>query len=182
MFEVLRHEIERSHKGLTEYVRDDPGAAESYQKQLERLVSLRRVLQSYGTGDRLEVGQEYILKYAGVDAHRQPLAATRDRMGIVTAPDEYVRLTADDIFDTWNPTITAQDVALRGREAMYLTAQGYPGAALKLGKDLWVFEDYRETSYSLLRAAYTALNRPLLLKFLQVAIDYRTDCDIKWGF
>lgn len=181
MFDVLRCRIEELHQSLTDFIQDDPDSKESYQDGLTRLAPLRKGLQLYGTGDRLEIGQEYILKYQRDDTLRQPVASTRDYIGIVTPSDKYISLTADDIFNIWNISPTPSQVTLRAQEAKDLLAQGYPGAALKLGKDLWTFEDYRETSYTLLNAAYAALNRPLLQKFLQVAIEYRTDCDSRQG-
>jgi hypothetical protein len=50
---------------------------------------------------------------------------------------------------------------------------------LKLGKDLWIYQEYRAISYKLLDKAYQALGRELLRRQLQVAIDYRKHCD-RW--
>lgn len=157
MFDIIRYRIEELHKDLSDFIQDDPDSKQSYQGGLARLAPLRKELLLYGTGDRFEVGQEYMLKYQRIDPIRQPVASTRDHMGIGIAPEKYIPLAADDIFNMWNLSPTASQVMLRAQEAKGLLTRGYPGAALKLGKDLWTFHDYRETSYSLLNAAYAAL-------------------------
>jgi hypothetical protein len=180
LFAVLRYEIELFHRDYLQYMAEESDAyKEVYQAKLSQLALLREALQTYETGERLEVGQQYIKKYSGTDTRRQIIAPTRDGMGIVVPAEQYIPLTGDDIFQTWHPTLTTQEVQPRAQEAMHLLTQGYPGVALKLGKDLWLYHDFRETSYALLDAAYAALNRELLRKLLKIAIAYRADCDSK---
>ncbi len=180
LFEVVRLEIELFYRDNTHYMQVEPDSYRaSYQTKLARLALLREALQTYETGDRSEVGQEYIKKYSATDTYRQITALTRDGMGIVVPAAQYIPLTGDDIFQTWHPTLTTQEVQPRAQEAMQLLNQGYPGAALKLGKDLWLYQNFRDTCYALLDAAYAALNRPLLRKLLKLAIAYRAHCDSK---
>ena len=39
-----------------------------------------------------------------------------------------------------------QDIQEKQAEAMKFLTQGYPGAALKLGKDLWIYEDFEKSA------------------------------------
>lgn len=181
MFEVLRYEMEQHYSECEENIEDDPDNKDSYQDQLAQLNSLRADLPPHGTGDRLEIGSEYLSKYETIYPPRQIVAPTRDGMGIVVSSEAYVPLTGLDIFCTIgaDKNFTAEQVQLWEEEAMTLLRQGYPGAALKLGKDLWIYKEYHATSYLLLDAAYSSLGRPLLQKLLKVAIEYRRVCDAK---
>ena len=62
-------------------------------------------------------------------------------------------------------------------EAMKLLREGYPGGALKLGRDLWVFASKFPVCYDLLDAAYEALGREPLRKLLTEARAWREHCD-----
>ncbi|KAK2755742.1 hypothetical protein FQN54_005892 [Arachnomyces sp. PD_36] len=180
MFEVLRFQIELFHRDDTEYMAEEPEEyRDVYQTNLDRLARLREALQMYETGDRPEVGEEYVDKYSPTEYIRQVAAKTRDGMGIVVSADKYRPLTGEDMFQRWDFTPTTENIEPLAQEAMDLLEQGYPGAALKLGKDLWIFEDFRQLSYNLLDATYSALNRPLLQKYLKLAISYREECDSK---
>ncbi|KAL4894389.1 hypothetical protein BDV59DRAFT_200738 [Aspergillus ambiguus] len=177
MFEVVRWKIEKCVEDLTGYMEDEPHEEEYYRIELAKLARLREILQTYSTGDRPETGTEYMRKYKTIDTSRYVVAPTRDRMGIVLNPDKYVPINGNDIFTQWDLSLSPSQVADLEKEAMDLMAQGYPGAALKLGKDLWAFKDYHETSYRLLHSAYKALGRPLLQKFLHIAIECRARSD-----
>ncbi|KAL2864026.1 uncharacterized protein BJX67DRAFT_229918 [Aspergillus lucknowensis] len=176
LFHALREQIELFHRDNLDYARDDPGDADSYREKLGQLAQLREALSGHPTGDRKEVGNDYTVRYGGGKtggAYRQAVAMTRDGMGIVVAGEQYRALSGEDIFQAWNASPTAQEVEGRKEEALRLLGEGYPGAALKLGKDLWIWQQFRQSSYSLLDAAYTALDRPLLSKNLKEAVSNR---------
>ncbi|KAK2603971.1 hypothetical protein QQS21_003807 [Conoideocrella luteorostrata] len=178
MFEFFRNQVEETHVQLKESSEDGGVDEEDYQEGLEQLARLRAAFPASKTGDRPEVGSEYLDKYC--DSHeRETVAPTRDEIGIVIPEEKYVALSGRDVFLSGNKPFTAEEVGAWEKEAMDLLERGYPGAALKLGKDLWIFRDYRETSYSLLDAAYTALDRPLLRNLLKDAIAYRAHCDVE---
>src|SRR5262245_7895190 len=100
-------------------------------------------------------------------------------MGIVVPDGRYRPLSGDDPFRLWNYRPTSRGVQERTEEALQLLARGYPGAALKLGKDLWVYRDCRGASHALLDAAYADVSRTLLRELLQMAIAFLNDCDAK---
>jgi hypothetical protein len=180
LFEALRDELERHYRGCLENIEYDPDAKAAYQGYLDQLARLRERLQAYATGERGEVGGEYLAKYRALSGlSRRVLAPTRDRMGIVVPDGKYQPVSGDDPSQIWNYRPTSHDVQERSGEALELLAQGYPGAALKLGKDLWVYQDFREASYALLDAAYADLGRELLRDLLHMAVAFRKDCDAK---
>jgi Uncharacterised conserved protein (DUF2228) len=180
LFEATREEVERHYDGCLELMQDDPEAKETYEQHLDQLALLREALKTYETGERGEVGKAYLAKYGKSYGNSQHvIAPTRDGMGIVVPEELYRPLRGDDICQIRNYRPTPQEIQEKAEEAMHLLAQGYPGAALKLGKDLWIYEDFRETSYAVLDAAYAALDRGLLRTWLNVAIDYRKACDAK---
>ncbi len=55
-------------------------------------------------------------------------------------------------------------------EARQALREGFPGTALKLGKDLWAVggERHTEYAYELLDAAYAALGREVLREVLRI--------------
>jgi hypothetical protein len=175
VFEAIRAEIEDHYETCLDYMDDDPDEPE-YAQSLERMDALRKELQKHSTGDRPETGQEYWDQYEAA-AWREPVAKTRDEMGICIPPHLYQPLSGEDKFQIWNYEPTLEEVEQYADEAMRLLQNGYPGAALKLGKDLWVYHDFAPTTYTLLDAAYQALDRPWLRKMLQVAREYRAHCD-----
>lgn len=180
MFEATREEVERHHDGYLKLVRNDPAAADTYKRHLDQLAHLREALKTYETGERAEVGRAYLAKYGeSYGSSQQVVAPTRDGMGIVVPEEKYRPLSGEDLCQIRNYRPVQQEIQEKAEEAMHLLAQGYPGAALKLGKDLWIYKDFRETSYALLDAAYVALDRELLRTWLHIAIDYRNACDTK---
>jgi hypothetical protein len=175
VFEALRGEIEAHYETVLDYQEENPDEPE-YAVDLERLDFLRTELQKVATGDRPEVEREYLDKYEAA-VWRQPVAETRDDMGICVPPHLYRPLSGEDKFQIWNYEPTPADVEQYTEEAMSLLEEGYPGTALKLGKDLWVYPEFTTTTYTLLDAAYLALGRDWLRKRLQIAREYRADCD-----
>ncbi len=180
LFEAARDEVESHHNGCLEMVDYDPDAKDTYERRLDQLALLRQALQTHETGERTEVGEDYLTKYHPRNGiSRQVIAPTRDGMGIVVPEGKYRPLSGDDAFQIWNYHPTPQEAQERAEKAMELLTQGYPGAALKLGKDLWIYQEHRETSYALLDAAYAALGREWLRERLSEAITYRQECDAK---
>jgi Uncharacterised conserved protein (DUF2228) len=180
LFEALRDELEGHYSGCLENIEYDPDGKDTYQRYLDQLARLRERLQTYATGERDEVGEEYSAKYHAMSGlSRRVIAPTRDGMGIVVPDGKYQPLNGDDPSQLWDYRPTSQEVQQRSGEALQLLAQGYPGAALKLGKDLWVYRDFRGASYALLDAAYANLSRELLREWLHMAVAFRNECDAK---
>jgi hypothetical protein len=178
LFEALRDEVERHHRGCLDNLEDDPDATDTYHRYLDQLARLRKRLQTFATGEWGEVGGEYLAKYRAMSGRsRRVVAPTRDGMGIVVPEGKYQPLRGDDPFRRWNYRPTQQEVQAKNEEALRLSAQGYPGAALKLGKDLWVYRDFRGASYALLEAAYAELSREGLREWLRMAVAFRNECD-----
>ena len=98
---------------------------------------------------------------------RSPAALTREGMGIVVAPELYEPLEGADPFGGWNYSPSAEDVAPMVQAAYDALGRGYPGTALKLGKDLWVYKEHEVTSADLMVRAYRALERPVLEAMVQ---------------
>lgn len=175
LFEALRMDIEVDYAACLEMENEryDPAGNEERIRQISRL---RSALQNYEREKRFEEGEAYEDKYP---VKRHISAPTRDGMGIVVPEGSYIPLSGNDPFQRWNYEPGQEDVRKSTTEAMHLLARGYPGAALKLGKDLWFFQEFSEISYALLDAAYTELRRFTLRKWLNTAIAYRQECDAK---
>jgi hypothetical protein len=180
LFDALREEVELLYRDCLDNLEHDPEYKDSYQRRLDHLARVRERVQTYATGDRDEVGGEYLAKYGALSGlSRRVVAPTRDGMGIVVPDGTYQPLRGEDSFQIWNYRPTSQEVEAKSGEARQVLAQGYPGAALKLGKDLWGYPDFREASYALLEAAYAALGRELLREWLHLAIAFRNEADTK---
>jgi hypothetical protein len=180
LFEATREELERHYDGCLEMMQHGRIEKDTYERHLDHLALLREALKTYETGQRDEVGKAYVAKYGEMYGSSQHvIAPTCDGMGIVVPEEMYRPLSGEDICHIRNYRPTHQEIQKKAEEAMHFLAQGYPGAALKLGKDLWISENFRETSYALLDAAYAALNREPLRKLLIMAIEYRKSCDAK---
>lgn len=178
IFETVRAELEYCYRDNLEYLEDDPEHQQEYEERLGQLTQLRTALQTYETGERSEEGWEYIEKYPAT-RYRQCSAPTRDGMGIVVPAGNYLPLHASDPYQNRDYQPSKDKVRRDATKALRLLALGFPGTALKLGKDLWIFREFRETSYALLDAAYVALKRDLLRTWLDKAIAYRQECDAR---
>jgi hypothetical protein len=169
LFEAVRLSLEESYRDGEEYREDDPESAVDYDAKLRQLDELRTALCRYGTPERRETGEEYVEKYLGkASRNRRITAKTPEGMGIVVPPGTYrplsisdrklrARLRRDD-----NPRDLVE-------EAQAALREGYPGTALKLGKELWAAGGEHQTmySYELLDAAYKALDREVLRNVLR---------------
>jgi hypothetical protein len=123
----------------------------------------------YATADRPETGDGYVEKYLWVRPPRSDavVAATRDGMGVVVPPESYRPLSAPDK-KLWKRLSKDNGLDAIVAEARAALRDGYPGTALKLGKDLWATpgERQRSLAWELLDAAYAALGRDVLRQVL----------------
>ncbi len=101
------------------------------------------------------------------------------RPGISIPAELYEPLSAGENFQFFGFPPDEVTLASAVEETLGLLKAGSPGAALKLGRELWAFRDHHETSYSLLDAAYESLGRDLHRRMLQVAKGWREACDRK---
>ncbi len=169
LFEALRHEVEARHATQTEHLAEDPENAPAYRRALSRLDALRDKLCRHATSDLPEIGEAYLHRYrAGTRRRRLATAATRDGMGIVVPPKTYRPLRLEDrrLWRYLRKTDDPADVVDEARRAL---EAGYPGTALKLGKELWPLAGKVKAAHAaaLLDAAYQALGRDLLKRLLE---------------
>jgi hypothetical protein len=170
LFEAVRLDLERSYRDCEDYRLDDPTYAEDYDATMQALDEVRAAIQQYATAERSEKGAEYEDHYPPrVARSAQVVAATREGMGIVVPPELYRPLRVKDK-KLWSLLRTEEGTAEVVEEARRALREGFPGTALKLGKDLWSFGGGRcaEYAYELLDAAYAALGRETLRRVLQV--------------
>ena len=138
-------------------------------------VAMREALAKHvpAVRKRREIGDAYLKKYGDV-AIRKPTVQTRTRLGIVVDRKRYRPLGQRDPFtkkmDYWPE---ASDVKRYVAAARKATAEGFPGTALKLGHDLWIYRDHHAASHEMLALAYSALGRDTLKAQLARAIAYR---------
>jgi hypothetical protein len=169
LFEAVRLHLEYHHRDCEDYLSEDEENAAGYRADLQRLSELRTRLQRYATGDRPEVGDAYTEAYDGVNARRERVVArTMEGMGIVVPPGLYRPLSLPDR-KLWSQLRQEKDPAGVVGEARAALGEGFPGTALKLGKDLWATTGGRRAAYSyeLLDSAYSALGREVLREVLQ---------------
>jgi hypothetical protein len=177
LFQAFRMNLELSHRDALDYMQDDAKCADDYREQLDRYAKIRQQIGEYALSDRAETGEKYFTTYSG--SSRSPDAPTRNGMGIVLLDAEGYEELDGDRFDEigWKPT--PEDVADLVADAVELVDQGKPGAALKLGHDLWSMPDYRLACYEMLDLAYALLGRTVLRDYLKRAIEFRKRCDEK---
>jgi hypothetical protein len=141
-----------------------------HEEILARVSAFRHCLLSFGTEGRREVGAAYVDRYSGQTSHRGDVVAeTAENMGIVVPPTSYrpLSLADEDLLPHLSGSDDPLDVVQEARRAL---SDGFPGTALKLGKDLWAVGGTRHTEYAyeLLDGAYAALGREVLRKVLRV--------------
>jgi hypothetical protein len=168
LFEAVRLHLEGVEMDCRHGVEEGDVAAPFYRRILADLAGLREALMRYATGERPEAGEAYLEKYEPeADREQEVVAATLDGMGIVVPPQTYRPLSLDDT-ELWDHLWQTEDPAGVVEEARAALAEGYPGTALKLGKDLWAVGEPCHLRYAreLLRAAYRALGREVLCRSL----------------
>ena len=157
LFEAVRKYIEVDHREG-----DEHAAAR------EALGKHSRALRK-----RTETGDAYLKKY-GSPAIRKATVPTRNGLGIVVERKRYRSLGQRDPFtkkhDYWPEAADVKRFVAAARKA---AADGYPGTALKLGHDLWIYRDHHAASHDMLALAYSALGRDVLKAQLARAIAYR---------
>jgi len=150
--------------------------AEEIKNTRESLARVRQALMEWATRDRPETGEAYVEKYGRrrPARFRQVMAATHEGMGIVVPPETYRALSLPDR-ELWRRLWNTEDPAELVDEARQALRQGFPGTALKLGKDLWAMGGERHQGYAveLMDAAYAALGRDVLRQVLRTHLEHR---------
>lgn len=166
LFDALRAHLEQTHRDLHDAMRHDPAQGDVYRRHLDDLDRVRDVLGGYATGDRAGRGAEYLGRYP---VRRDVTAPTRDGMGIVAPPALYREPEGAGRFE--DPSfLPAPPEATAYRQAgLDALAGGFPGTALKVGKDLWLYPENLGPTYDLLDSSYAALGREPLRKALSVS-------------
>lgn len=166
LFEVVRDQLENFYEGNLSYLKDNTQENEPYLERNKKLDLIRDLLMQYCTAERPQTGRNY----KGYRVKRKPVAPTRENMGIVLPKKLYKPLSSYDMFTDrsqgWNYCPTEKEVEEFTKEAFQLLDEGFPGAAFKLGKDLWIYSEHNSTSYQLLAKVYEVLERPTLRKML----------------
>jgi hypothetical protein len=155
LFEAVRLELEERARDLEE------------DHELKSVDTLREKLRRFATDDRPETGEEYVEKYLGQAARarkKRTVAATQDGMGIVVHPELYRALSVKDKA-LWKRLWRDDDPIELLEEARQAIVDGFPGTALKVGKELWAVGSDR--AVELLDAAYSALGRDVLVEVLR---------------
>jgi Uncharacterised conserved protein (DUF2228) len=169
LFEALRLDLEQHERDCVEYAAAAPEDAAQYAGRREVIAGLRQKLLRHATADRPETGEPYVEKYLWVLPPRfdRVVAATREGMGIVVPPETYRPLSLPDK-KLWKLLAKTDDPSRVVEAAESALREGYPGTALKLGKDLWATggERQRAYAYDLLDGAYAALGRDVLRQVL----------------
>ena len=158
LFDAVANHAHRCRQTSEDYLVEDPENAAVYREDLRRLDTLLEVVEPYRRR---------------VPLHRPVTARTRDGLGIVVPPGQYRPLFKDDPFARSDYVPTEEEVRGYRQAALDALRAGYPGTALKLGKDLWDYRPFFPVSYELLAAAYGALNRPVLKERLDRIRDFR---------
>jgi len=174
IFEAFRHELELNFASNLDNISDDPDYADDYKSEIGQLNKLREILIQYETKERKEQGWEYVKKY---NVKRNIAAITRDSIGIIVPKELYKPLKELEKFEIWNYNPSKEEVDVIYKKAIEALEEGYPGTALKAGKDLWVYQKYFDITYKLLDAAYQKLDRILLQNTLKIAKEFRDECD-----
>ncbi len=178
LFEAFRLHLERCHDSTLENIETDPNAEQyhaEYQADLEEYALIRARLMQYATANRPEIGDEYVEQYAWAGGDRDVVAETFDGMGIVILDHLYRPLSIEDQ-ELRKRAIDGDDLSDVIAEAYQALAEGFPGTAFQLGKDLWIGNgQQKQEAYRLLGSAYTVLNRPTLATLLAKIVPMRME-------
>lgn len=138
---------------------DDSGDADDdgYWATKVQLDDLRERLREVTGDDRDERGYEYMDLY-GYDLYLPSNTRTVDGAGVFVPYSSYRKVSYDkgylssSLF-TWE---TAHEYYAEGLQHL---RDGFPGSALKIGRDLWCFPQYFDIATDLMMGAYSALGR-----------------------
>lgn len=168
LFEAVRLHLEQCYRDCEEYREDDPESKKHYEEKMRQLDAWRDKLSAFNSTKRRETGAAYVDRYSG-RTRRRPTAQTQEGLGIVVSKTQYRPLKRKDD-KLWLYLCKSEDPADAVSEARRALRDGFPGTALKLGKDLWAVggERHTEYAYELLDAAYAALGRDVLRQVLRV--------------
>ncbi len=175
IFEMVREHIEYAESDNLENMEYDEDDAAFYRRRLKQGEKLRGKLSKYFGAKRRETGEEYLDTYGG-SAWREPVAHTWDQLGIVVPKAKYKKLKRD-LFSGISVKLTKTVVKPLVAQARKQLVAGYPGSALKLGRDLWVWAEQFPECYELLDDAYAALGREPLRRLMLEAREFRAHCD-----
>jgi hypothetical protein len=179
LFHALREDLELRVRDALDYAETDRENAADYEARLEKAGRARQALSRVALSERKETGAAYVKRYLSKKTSRKVVAKTRHHMGIVVPKNQYRALAAKDPFEKWNYVPKARDVKAMMKKARDLADEGKPGAALKLGQDLWGYAAFHDASAEMLDLAYEKLGRPVLRDYLTRAMKYRRKCDAK---
>jgi Uncharacterised conserved protein (DUF2228) len=166
LFEAVADHLKGLYRTTEEYLETDSASAPAYRQDLQRLDAVWEILEPYRTHE---------------EAHRYVTAPTRDGMGIIVPTDQYRPLQEQDWFQEPLYLPTRDEVRSFRQAALEALRDGYPGTALKLGKDLWDYPAFFDFSCELLEQAYPALDRPLLKKRFDQIREFRKRVDSSRG-
>lgn len=165
LFQAARAHLDALARDTKDYIDDDPDYADDYRKELKELASARTAMAA--------------AKKSKTKSKRNVVAQTRSKIGIVVPKKQYRALSKSDPFEIWNYEPKPKEVKRQVELAKKALADGFPGTALKLGHDLWIYRAFREESSEMLELAYAALGRAVLRSQLKKATAWRTKCDSK---
>jgi hypothetical protein len=180
LFEALRLHLEHLVRDNEDYRADDPEYEAEYDERLRALAALRIRIRRHATDERPETGEEYFEKYlarAMRARQKHAQAMTPEGMGIVVPPEQYRPLKLNDK-SLRRRLANGVEIDAAIRSAQRAVRDGYPGTALKLGKELWAAgRKYAGTAFDLLDAAYEALGRDVLRAVVR---EHRAHRDRRW--
>jgi hypothetical protein len=169
LFEAVRLHLEELTRDCLDSQETDSENAARYAVRLEELDRLREELKRVATTRRSETGEGYVEKYQARKSSRarRITAPTQDGLCIVVPDGTYRPLSLRDR-SLWRRLWDQDDPGELVKEARQALAEGFPGTALKLGKDLWAIPGEKRAAYAaeLLDAAYAALGRDVLRQVL----------------
>jgi hypothetical protein len=162
LFDALRQQLDAHERDANGYLIDDPDSADDYRARLASYAKIRKTLPAKKKAPK-----------------RKSTAMTRSRAGIVVRAKQYRPLSSTDLFQAWNFKPTAAVVKKMVSAARTAADEGFPGTALKLGHDLWIYAEHQSQSVAMLDLAYQRLGRDVLRNQLKKASLYRGECDTK---
>ena len=174
LFEATRSILEKVESDCQDYAAD-ADEDDACEEKFAQIAFLRQQLSRFWGADRRQTGEDYLDEFDGSE-WREPAANTWDQLGIIVPRGRYRKLSADPFAGSRADPQRPQIEELTA-EAMQMLQNGYPGAALKLGRDLWPWGQQFPECYLLLDAAYHALGPEPLRRFMTEARAFRDDAD-----